>query len=111
MGVKSNVVSPRKGNDDKTYFTKVGVVFENASGKGMTLILEAYPLPDEKGQVRVLLMEPNDRDDRDDRDDRGRGRDREERRPPPRRREPEVTSGRQSRRPIDDDLDSGEIPF
>jgi hypothetical protein len=115
-----DAVTPREASNGKTYFTKVGVAFANRSGNGYTLILEAYPLPDKEGQVRVLLMEPKERDDRgsdrgdsrqesrgarssDSRSDKGVGR---------MRREPEVSSGRPqlARARVDDDPDS-DIPF
>jgi hypothetical protein len=50
----------RKGSNDKTYFTKIGSAFQNKSGEGYTLILDALPLPDHEGKCRVLLMTPKD---------------------------------------------------
>jgi hypothetical protein len=66
MADRYDLVAPRKGNNDKTYFTKVGVMFANRNGDGFSLTFEALPLPslNDKGELetRVLAMVPRDRD-------------------------------------------------
>ncbi|WP_333673285.1 hypothetical protein [Elioraea tepidiphila] len=52
-----DVLSPRKGKNDKTYWLKVGAAFPRDAG-GYSLTLDALPLPDAEGQVRLLLAEP-----------------------------------------------------
>lgn len=52
-----DVLSPRKGKDDKTRWIKLGAAFPRDAG-GYSLVLDALPLPDAEGQVRLLLAEP-----------------------------------------------------
>jgi len=52
-----DVLSPRKGKDDKTRWIKLGAAFPRDAG-GYSLVLDALPLPDAEGQVRLLLVEP-----------------------------------------------------
>ena len=51
-----NIVSPREGNDGNTYWTTLGVGFETKNGDGVNCILNAYPVPNEKGEVRFYLF-------------------------------------------------------
>ena len=52
-----DVLSPRRGKDDKTRWIKLGAAFPRDAG-GYSLVLDALPLPDAEGQVRLLLAEP-----------------------------------------------------
>src|SRR6218665_456515 len=47
-----------KESNGKTYWTKIGVMFENKSGKGFNLLLDAIPASVD-GQYRISLFEPN----------------------------------------------------
>jgi len=56
-----DVSSPRPKSDGSgTYWVRVGTAFQSDKGQ-ISVILDAYPVPDEKGQVRMLLFEPRDR--------------------------------------------------
>ena len=98
---KWNVASPRKyGQDnDKTFWVSVGSAWENTGdGKHFaTITLDALPLPDHEGKVRIFLFE------KDDNGERRSGETRTERSGAGRR----PKSGRTGRSPADDD----EIPF
>jgi len=65
MARRFDILSPRKSRDGKTYFTKIGVAFENKNG-GYSLSFEALPiasLTDDGGiETRALMMEPRERD-------------------------------------------------
>jgi len=60
MADRYDIVSPRKDRNGKTRWTKVGVAFPAKQGDGFNCILEAYPLPDENGEVRMNLFPPRD---------------------------------------------------
>jgi len=60
MAERYDIVSPRKDKNGKTRWTKVGVAFPARQGDSFNLILEAYPLPDENGEVRANLFPPRD---------------------------------------------------
>jgi hypothetical protein len=85
MNKRYDICTPRKGRDDKTFWTRIGTAFEGE--KGIQLIFDALPIPDSEGRCVANLFEP--------RDSNG-GRD---------------TGQRQSRRPaMADDLDDS-TPF
>ena len=51
---------------DKTYWTKVGVMFANRDKPGYRLVFEALPLPtlyDGKLETTVMAFPPKERDD------------------------------------------------
>lgn len=56
-----NLVSPRPRKDGKTHWHNVGSAFTRDQG-GFSLVFDSLPLPDEKGQVRLLMTEPLPRD-------------------------------------------------
>ena len=91
MAKRFDILTPRKGRDGKTYFTKIGVAFENKNG-GYSLSFEALPIAsmndDGNIETRALMMEPRERDDAP----RGNG-----------------TPARNNRAPVDDLDDS--VPF
>lgn len=45
--------------NDKTYWTRIGVMFENRSGNGFTLSLDAIPVPTD-GAYKISLFEPKE---------------------------------------------------
>ena len=58
-----DLLSPRKNNrDDRTYFHKVGAMFENANRDGFNISLDSLPLPDASGEVRLIAKLPLERD-------------------------------------------------
>lgn len=56
-----DALTVRKDKNGKSWFTKIGTAFENKSGDGYTLVLEALPLQDSEGQCRVILKAPKDK--------------------------------------------------
>jgi len=61
MADRYDCVAPRKDKQGNTRWTKVGVAFPAKQGDGYNVILEAYPLPDENGEVRFNLFPPRDK--------------------------------------------------
>ncbi len=57
-----DLVSPRKGRDDKTRWHKVGAAFPRDKG-GFQLVFDSLPLPDAEGRVTLMMWEAQDRDD------------------------------------------------
>jgi hypothetical protein len=51
-----DICAPRKGRDDKTFWTRIGTAFEG--DKGIQLIFDALPLPDAEGRCVANLFEP-----------------------------------------------------
>lgn len=51
-----DLVSPRKGKDDKTRWFKVGAAFPRDKG-GFQLVFDALPLPDAEGRVTLMMWE------------------------------------------------------
>ena len=56
-----NLISPRPRKDGKTHWHNIGSAFTRDQG-GFSLVFDSLPLPDEKGQVRLLMTEPLPRD-------------------------------------------------
>lgn len=50
-----DVISPREDNKGNTRWIRVGVGFEN--GSGMRILLDAYPAPNNKGEIVLLVKE------------------------------------------------------
>lgn len=50
-----DVISPREDNKGNTRWIKVGVAFEN--GVGQRILLDAYPAPNQKGEIVLLTRE------------------------------------------------------
>ena len=61
MSKRYDACAPRKGNDGKTRWQKVGVAFEG--DRGIQILLDAYPIPDSDGRVAINLFEPKPRED------------------------------------------------
>jgi hypothetical protein len=55
-----DMMTPRKGKEDKTFWTRIGTAWEN--DKGIQLVFDALPLPDAEGRCVANLFEPRDRD-------------------------------------------------
>lgn len=70
-----DLVSPRKGKDDKTRWFKVGAAFPREKG-GFQLVFDALPLPDAEGRVTLMMWEAEAKSDQrqDRRQEQGRGR-------------------------------------
>jgi hypothetical protein len=51
-----DLVSPRKGKDDKTRWFKVGAAFPRDKG-GFQLVFDALPLPDAEGRVTLMMWD------------------------------------------------------
>lgn len=58
MAKRYDIASPRKGKDDKTFWTRIGTAWENE--KGIQLVFDALPLPDAEGRCVANLFEPRD---------------------------------------------------
>lgn len=56
-----DLVSPRKGKDDKTRWFKVGAAFPRDKG-GFQLVFDALPLPDAEGRVTLMMWEAQEKD-------------------------------------------------
>ena len=87
MATRYDLIVPRPGKDDKTFFVRIGTAWENAAGKGFSLTFDALPMPDKEGVCRVLMRIPQDRD------------------------APRSAPQRSNRAPVDDLDDGSEIPF
>jgi hypothetical protein len=62
MSKRMNIATPRKGKDDKTYWTNIGTAWFNDNG-GIQLVFDALPIPDGEGRVVANLFEPRERTD------------------------------------------------
>ena len=62
MTTRFDLVSPRKGRDDKTRWHKVGAAFPRDKG-GFQLVFDSLPLPDAEGRVTLMMWEAQERDD------------------------------------------------
>lgn len=60
MSKRMNISTPRKGKDDKTYWTNIGTAWFNDNG-GIQLVFDALPIPDSEGRVVANLFEPKPR--------------------------------------------------
>lgn len=56
MSKRYDICTPRKGRDDKTFWTRIGTAWENE--KGIQLVFDALPLPDNEGRCVANLFEP-----------------------------------------------------
>ena len=61
---RMDICAPRPGKDGKTYWLKIGTFWPAKDGKpGGQIVLDAYPVPDEKGRVVANLFEPKAKED------------------------------------------------
>jgi hypothetical protein len=63
MTTRYDLCTSRKDQNDKTHWTKIGVMFPSKNGDGFAIKLEALPLPNEKGEVWISAFVPKERDD------------------------------------------------
>jgi hypothetical protein len=54
-----DICTPRKGKDDKTFWTRIGTAWEG--DKGIQLVFDALPLPDAEGRCVANLFEPKEK--------------------------------------------------
>ena len=59
MAERFDIVVPRKGKDEKTYYTKIGVAFPMEKG-GYSIQFEALPIPQPDGRVVALMFPPRE---------------------------------------------------
>jgi hypothetical protein len=59
MSTRFDICTPRKGRDDKTYWTRIGTAFQG--DKGIQLIFDALPIADSEGRVVANLFEPREK--------------------------------------------------
>jgi|APFre7841882654_1041346.scaffolds.fasta_scaffold35311_2 hypothetical protein len=63
MADRYDLVVARKGTNDKTFYQRVGIMLAPKDGSDRWNIkLEAYPLPNEKGEVWIAAYPPKDND-------------------------------------------------
>lgn len=55
-----DIMTPRKGREDKTFWTRIGTAWQG--DKGIQLVFDALPIPDNEGRVVANLFEPRERD-------------------------------------------------
>ena len=60
MNTRFDICTPRKGKDDKTFWTRIGTAWQ--SDKGIQLVFDALPIPDSEGRCVANLFEPKPRD-------------------------------------------------
>lgn len=63
MTTRYDLCTGKTNDQGKTFWTKVGNMFPAREGDGFTIKLEAYPLPNEKGEVWVKAFVPREKDD------------------------------------------------
>ena len=51
-----------RNGDEKSFFTKIGTMFQSKSGDTYSLELIALPIPDKEGKVRLFLKQPEQRE-------------------------------------------------
>jgi hypothetical protein len=59
---RKDIMAPRKKKDNGTYWVKIGTAWEGP--KGIQLVFDALPLPDNEGRVVANLFEPRQNDQR-----------------------------------------------
>ena len=59
MATRFDICTPRKGRDEKTYWTRIGTAFQG--DKGIQLIFDALPIADSEGRVVANLFEPREK--------------------------------------------------
>lgn len=61
MSTRKDIMTPRKGKDDKTFWTRIGTAWFNDNG-GIQLVFDALPIPDSEGRVVANLFDPKPRE-------------------------------------------------
>lgn len=75
MSKRLDICTPRKGRDDKTFWTRIGTAWQNDNG-GIQLVFDALPIPDSEGRVVANLFEPREQQARSAGNDRADARSR-----------------------------------
>jgi len=58
MSRRWKAICPRERKSGKTFWHQIGMLFESDRGKSFaTLHLDSLPIPDEKGEIRILFFE------------------------------------------------------
>ena len=61
MAKRFDASTPRPKSDGTgSYWVRVGSAFENDKSGLITIYLDAYPVPDKEGIVKIMLFEPRD---------------------------------------------------
>lgn len=64
MATRYELFTVKEDKQGTPRFTRVGIMWPAREGKdGFSITLEALPLPDEKGEVRMLARPPRERTD------------------------------------------------
>lgn len=61
MSTRKDIMTPRKGKDDKTFWTRIGTAWFNDNG-GIQLVFDALPIADSEGRVVANLFDPKPRE-------------------------------------------------
>ena len=64
MAQRYDLLTVREDDKGKSWWTRIGVAFENRNSDGFMLLFEALPIANKNGEVRVVMKQPNDKDDR-----------------------------------------------
>jgi hypothetical protein len=64
MSTRKDICTPRKKKDGGTYWVKIGTAWEG--DKGIQLVFDALPIPDDQGRVVANLFEPRETGQRTD---------------------------------------------
>ena len=51
-----------RNGEEKSFFTKIGIMFPNKNGNSFSMELVALPISDKEGKVRLYIKEPEQRD-------------------------------------------------
>lgn len=66
MADRYDAMTPRKGKDGKTYWTRIGSMWPAKDGKdGFNLSLDALPLQDSEGRCTISMFVPKPKEDGD----------------------------------------------
>lgn len=63
MTSRFDICTPRPGQDGKTRWLKIGVMFPSKDGEGFSIKLDALPIANEKGEIWIKAFVPKERDD------------------------------------------------
>lgn len=58
MSKRFDICTPRAGKDGKTFWTRIGTAWQG--DKGIQLVFDALPLPDNEGRCTANLFEPRE---------------------------------------------------
>ena len=61
MAQRYDLLVAREDKDSKTWWTKIGVAWENQKGDGYQLFFEALPIPNKNGECKVIMKQPSER--------------------------------------------------